>query len=74
MDYLTGNSLMNSNQILHTYQYLAAIGAGLLFVIEGTLLGIMVFSKKRSAQEIGARLTTTHLRDARLRDGRSIDE
>ncbi len=55
---------MNSNHILHSYQYLAAIGAGLLFVFEGTLLGIMVFSKKRSPQKIGAQLN----------DVRSFDE
>lgn len=64
MDYLTGNTLMNSNHILHSYQYLAAIGAGLLFVFEGTLLGIMVFSKKRSPQKIGTQLN----------DVRSFDE
>ena len=55
MDYLTGNTLLNSNQILHSYQYLAAIAAGILFVVEGTLLGIMVFSRKRTTQKIGAR-------------------
>jgi len=43
MAYLTEN-LHNSKDIMLSFQQLATYGAGILFFIEGTFLGIMVFS------------------------------
>lgn len=55
MEYLVENTLLNPSQIVHSYQYLAAVGAGLLFLVEGVFLALMVFSHKLTSKEMGAR-------------------
>jgi hypothetical protein len=55
MEYLVENTLLNPNQIVHSYQYLAAVGAGLLFLVEGVFLALMVFSYKLTPKDMGAR-------------------
>ena len=54
MAYLTSNILSNSTQAFYSYHYLAAIGAGILFLVEGTLLSLVVFAGKKSSQEISS--------------------
>lgn len=49
MAYLTETVLLNPNQFLNSHHLLAAFGAGALFLIEGALLGILVFAGAKSA-------------------------
>ena len=47
MSYLAGNLHLHSHLFLISYHHLAAIGALVLFLAEGTLLGLSVFLGSR---------------------------
>jgi hypothetical protein len=51
MAILTGNALLTTDQIIHTFNHLAAISAGILFLLEGGLLGVLVFARNGNAVE-----------------------
>ncbi len=47
MAYLAGNLHLNTHLFLISYHHLAAIGALVLFLTEGTLLGLSVYFGSR---------------------------
>lgn len=49
MTNLIGNTFTSSNQFLASYHHMAALGAGILFVLESVLLGTMVFIRNQTS-------------------------
>jgi hypothetical protein len=54
MAFLSGNPFLTSGQIIQSNHHLAALGAAILFLLEGALIGAFVFPRGSRAKAPGS--------------------